>query len=220
MTARNSTTPDDPGKPKLVDRLGCPIVQPMYKMPEYAVWRQMNQRCTNPRSQRYDRYGARGIRVCEAWARSFEAFLADMGRRPSDGHSLDRIDNDGNYEPGNCRWATKAEQNRNRSDNVILEHDGRRMTVAEWAREIGVNHRTLAGRIESGMPTSEAITRPVAKRVWTESAGPKRLSAETVEAIRQMRASGSTLNQVAAEFGVSFSLVSQIARGKYGGRKP
>lgn len=153
-----------PGSVK-VDRLGRPVKHGMHNTPEYRVWQQMKHRCLNPRSQRYDRYGARGITVCERWL-SFEGFYADMGPRPSAEHSLERIDNDGHYCPENCRWATRAEQNRNRSDNVILEHDGRRMTLTEWAKELRMNPRTLACRIEAGRPAEEALTTPVAPREW------------------------------------------------------
>lgn len=80
----------------------------------YHVWSQMKSRCTNPKNAGYPNYGGRGIRVCDEWARSFEAFAAHMGERPSPAHSIDRIDNDGNYEPGNVRWATPKEQRHNR----------------------------------------------------------------------------------------------------------
>lgn len=82
--------------------------------PEYAAWRAMKSRCGNLNVPAYPRYGGRGITICEAWIESFEAFFGDMGERPSPKHSLDRRDNEGNYEPGNCRWATASEQNSNR----------------------------------------------------------------------------------------------------------
>jgi hypothetical protein len=150
----------------LTDRFGRPVQHGMYKRPEYDTWKQMKQRCYNPKCQRYNRYGARGIKVCDRWRDSFEAFYADMGPRPSAAHSIERDDNNGDYEPGNCRWATKAEQNRNRGDNVILGHDGRSMTMAEWAREIGMGAKTLEYRIKGGWTIHDALTLPVEQRQW------------------------------------------------------
>ena len=86
----------------------------VYKPPEYIAWGNMKQRCFNKNFVSYHRYGGRGITVCERWLNSFENFISDMGFRPAKGYSIDRINNDGNYEPSNCRWATKTEQLLNR----------------------------------------------------------------------------------------------------------
>jgi hypothetical protein len=88
--------------------------------PEYEAWHQMKSRCLNPADKRYQQYGARGIGVCEQWIYSYGNFLAYMGRRPSPDYSLDRIDNDGNYEPGNCRWATRSEQQQNKRVSILM----------------------------------------------------------------------------------------------------
>jgi Sigma-70, region 4 len=98
---------------------------------EYRAWEAMIDRCYNERSCNFKHYGARGIVVCQRWRNSFDAFFADMGQRPSGGHSIDRINNDGNYEPKNCRWATKSEQRRNQRDL----HEAKRTPVAT-ARKI------------------------------------------------------------------------------------
>lgn len=120
----------------------------------YSVWQHMIGRCTNPNGGRsWANYGGRGIRVCERWRDSFEEFLSDMGPRPSSGHSIDRIDNDGNYEPGNCRWATLAEQARNRRGNLRITHNGETLCVRDWSVRTGIGETTLAYRLKAGMPT-------------------------------------------------------------------
>jgi hypothetical protein len=122
--------------------------------PEYSVWREMLRRCDSNRA----RYGGRGIAVVPEW-RSFEAFFRDMGRRPSPNHSLDRVDNDGDYGPGNCRWATPRQQSRNRSNNRLFTFRGKTMVLADWARETGINKNTLWGRIHRwGWSLEEAFT--------------------------------------------------------------
>lgn len=122
----------------------------------YNCWKSMRQRCVNPKSRSYPYYGGRGIRVCDRW-NSFEAFLEDMGEMP-DGMSLDRINVDGNYEPDNCRWATRTEQMNNRRNNRMVEFEGERLTLADWARRIGVKYHTLMARLDSGMSVERAFS--------------------------------------------------------------
>lgn len=118
----------------------------------------MKTRCYNPRNKRYDRYGGRGIIVCERWLNSFENFLADMGRRPSPVHSLDRKDNDGNYEPGNCRWATAREQANNSSHVRWLAHGGVTLSLTGWAHHLGIGRTALEQRLRKGVPLAIALT--------------------------------------------------------------
>lgn len=132
-----------------------------WRSPEYDCWRNMIQRCTNPKSVGFHRYGGRGIVVCDRWL-TFENFLADMGEIPKKGLTLERKNNDGNYEPGNCRWATRKEQSRNISTNHILTHpDGRSLPVSQWAEIFGCNVSTLFFRIASGWTDEKILTTPI-----------------------------------------------------------
>jgi hypothetical protein len=126
------------------------------RSPEYSVWAKMIGRCTNPREKRWADYGGRGIQVCERW-RQFENFRADMGDRPA-GMTIERIDNNGNYAPSNCRWATDHEQKRNMRSNVNLTFNGRTMCATDWARELGMRVVTLHCRIRRGWSTERALT--------------------------------------------------------------
>ncbi len=126
---------------------------------EHAAWSHMIQRCCNPDNPGYPEYGARGIRVCNRWRESFEAFLADVGIAPSRRHSLDRFpDQEGNYEPGNVRWATPSEQNRNRRSNRFLTFRGLTLCQADWAKLIGVSPATITHRLRAGWPLERALT--------------------------------------------------------------
>lgn len=129
-----------------------------HRSPAYISWISMKSRCTNPNWPGYERYHGRGIRVCERWMNSFVDFLADMGPRPP-GTTLDRIDNDKGYEPGNCRWATSRQQAVNKSQTRILVHEGRSMSMVEWAEEIGINYSALQERIRK-WPLARALTEP------------------------------------------------------------
>lgn len=131
----------------------------MHKTPEYHTWVGMQQRCNNPRCKDYPKYGARGISVAPEWS-DFQTFYRDVGPRPSPLHSLDRIDNDGPYAPGNCRWAVPKTQNNNRRSNVWLTFQGRRLTLAGWAQETGVPAPTITRRLSDGWTVEEALATP------------------------------------------------------------
>lgn len=130
--------------------------------PLYTVWAQMISRCYCPTTNGYARYGGRGIRVCKRWRKSFENFLTDIGQRPSDTHTLDRFpDNNGNYEPGNVRWATKSEQNRNKRNNRLLTYDGETRCIQEWAEHLGICPGTIYMRLKLGWSAEETLTTPI-----------------------------------------------------------
>ena len=117
----------------------------------------MRTRCNNPNHETYDRYGGRGISICERWNK-FENFLEDMGERP-EGMTLDRIDNDGDYTPENCRWSGKVQQMRNRSNNVLLTIYGKTMSVAEWHEIVAheISYEGIRMRLRRGWPHKEAV---------------------------------------------------------------
>ena len=130
------------------------------RSPTYSTWAAMKNRCTNSRDYAYRNYGARGICVCDKWADSFIEFLADMGEKPS-GCSLDRIDVNGNYEPGNCRWATAREQGNNKRNNRILEYRGERLTMSQLSKRTGISRGVISDRIRLGWPIELAAEYPV-----------------------------------------------------------
>lgn len=130
------------------------------RAPAYIVWMNMIQRCTNPNNGAYHNYGARGIGVSDRW-RSFLLFLEDMGEPPR-GKTIDRIDVNLGYEPGNCRWATQKEQMNNVRYNRIIEFRGKRLTMQQWADKTGISVATLRSRIvTNNWPIEEALTQPV-----------------------------------------------------------
>lgn len=124
--------------------------------PEYVVWTGMKVRCRDPKSEAFPNYGGRGIKVCERWE-SFAAFYEDMGPRPGPGYKLDRKNNDGDYEPGNCRWVTNRENCRNTRANRVVEHLGVKKTLMEWCLELGRNYSTVQRRLNAGLTTEEAF---------------------------------------------------------------
>ena len=129
---------------------------------EYWVWNMIVQRCKNPNVKNWNDYGGRGITVCERWLK-FDNFYDDMGPRPSSKHSIERIDNNGPYDPGNCTWALRSDQAKNKRNNRLIEANGERLHLAEWARRLGADHSTIIGRIARGWPESKAVTTPIRK---------------------------------------------------------
>lgn len=143
----------------------------------YVSWQNMIGRCTNPNATGYDHYKKLGITVCERW-RTFDNFLADMGERPDRSFTLDRIDNNGNYEPNNCRWATKQRQANNRRTNILFNYRGAEYTLADLARATGVQKETLRCRLvrPGGWSVEDAINTPTIPRNMRKAGLSKRTS--------------------------------------------
>ncbi len=127
--------------------------------PLFGVWSGMISRCTKPTNKRYQRYGARGIKVCDRWL-DVNNFIADMTEGYEKGLQIDRKNNDGNYEPDNCQWSTTKQQTRNYSRNVVLEHDGKRMCVVDWADVVGISPKIIYERVADGWSAKDALTKP------------------------------------------------------------
>ena len=137
----------------------------MSETPEFHVFEGMRQRCFNPQNPAYDRYGGRGIAICERWngPNGFRNFLADMGPRPIPWGTLDRIDNSGSYSPENCRWATRTEQGRNKRNNALIEFRGETRCASSWEEETGFPATAITRRIKRGWTIERALTEPLRK---------------------------------------------------------
>ncbi len=135
-------------------------IAPRPRNVERNIWRDMIRRCTDPRDSSYQRYGGRGIGVCDRWLQSFEAFVGDVGPRPSKAHSIERVDNNGNYEPSNVKWGTCFEQNRNRRDNRIITINGTPRTFSDWCSAYGIRKATVESRLRHGWTEQQAFTVP------------------------------------------------------------
>lgn len=127
------------------------------RSPEWKVWNGMIRRCHTETHTCFYKYGERGISVCERWRKSFANFLADMGERPSAKHQIERKENNGNYEPGNCIWATAKVQARNRRSTVFLTHDGLTMCLTDWSAKTGLQRETISARMKRGLPQSACL---------------------------------------------------------------
>lgn len=134
----------------------------MCKTSVYRRWAAMVERCQAPSSTSFQNYGGRGIKVCEQWLK-FENFIRDMGHPPTPAHTLERIDNNGNYEPSNCRWATRKDNNRNRRANRYLTLRGETRSMAEWCERLGLSYSAISTRVLRGWSDERALTTPVTK---------------------------------------------------------
>lgn len=130
---------------------------------EYRCWVKMRHRCRTPTGHAYHLYGGRGIRVCDRWMESYANFIADVGPAPSERHTIDRIDANGNYEPGNVRWADGTTQSRNRRNNRTLTLHGMTQTISAWAVETGMPDPTIRSRMRAGWPAERIFGEPVRK---------------------------------------------------------
>lgn len=135
-----------------------PKIKPL--PPEYEAWCAMKKRCNNPNHRWYHRYGGRGIKVCPQWQDNFLQFLADVGFKPNPKWSLERVDNDKGYEPGNVLWASSEAQLNNTCANNRIAFNGKILTVSQWARELGTTRATIYQRLHKGWPIEKALTHP------------------------------------------------------------
>ena len=169
--------------------------------PEYSVWKNMRRRCNSSKSTGFRRWGGRGIKVCQRWE-SFANFLLDMGRRPSPAHTIERRDNNGDYTPSNCVWATQQEQSRNRSSNRMVFFNGRRMTLAEAAKITGVDHSLFIARVNLGWTEHDALNVPVRKH--------GKLSRQQ---IAEIKSDDGAMRAIAAKYGIGLVTVWRIKKG-------
>lgn len=153
---------------------GCLVIETIKKMAtqhghsrigarssEYSIWAGIIQRCENKNSPSYKNYGGRGIKICQRWRHDFSAFFSDMGQRPQ-GMTIERINNDKDYSPENCRWATRADQARNNSRNVYITHNGETKTRKDWADYYGIDDETFRHRLSvKKMSFEDAINKPI-----------------------------------------------------------
>ena len=132
---------------------------------EYTTWLNIKARCLNPKSHNYKDYGGRGVSVCSNWKNDFARFLQDVGKKPTPDHQLDRINNDRNYEPGNVRWATKIENANNKRNSRFLTYNDETLTIAQWARKVGIKVYTIHTRLNAAWSVNRVLTTPLQNAV-------------------------------------------------------
>ena len=179
--------------------------------PEYRTWKKMRSRCSAaPGTKEYKNYAQRGIRVCRRWD-DYSNFLADMGRKPSLDHTIERLDNDRGYEPSNCCWATMKQQSRNRRANRILDVDGVEHTTVEWAEIVDINPNTIRHRLWAGWSARDAVKTPA------DSMGvrrPRKVTASIAADIIRRVKKGEKESAIARHLGLSDETVRMIKGGE------
>ncbi len=182
---------------------------------EYRIWQAIKDRCLNSHNKSYEHYGGRGISVCPEWRDSFEIFFAYVGPRPTPKHSIDRIDNDKGYGPGNVRWATQPEQSRNTSKNRLIEIDGRRLCLTDWAILYGKSPSLVRARVRRGVDIRTALESLAIPRKKPAPGRPRKKPAENRRSLI-IEYAGRRLNakEWACVTGVCYTtIVSRIHRG-------
>lgn len=179
--------------------------------PEYFIWSGLRNRCNSPNTTSYPSYGGRGIRVCARWD-SFENFVADMGPRPTPRHTIDRIDNDGNYEPANCRWVTPKDQGRNKRNNRKFTFRGKTLCLTEWAEELGVPVATLRARIRAGYGVDIALGAAVIPGQVLDRRKDRRVCGSLLEVIYSQLLDGETSKSISERLSLQRKPVAEALR--------
>lgn len=177
----------------------------------YKTYRGMVSRCYNKHHPSYHRYGERGIKVCDRWLKSFENFLKDVGGKPNKNYTLDRKDNDGHYEPSNCRWATQKQQCNNFSNNHIVEYENKEYTISELADKIGVKQNTLTYRLRRGWSLHEAV-QGKREKTFNQPYKDKLSKSEFINMLDGIYVGGEKIRDTSKKFSVSESNLSRIVR--------
>lgn len=174
------------------------------RWPELHIWHAMISRCYNPEHSHFDNYGGRGITVCQSWRDDFLQFVKDLGRRPSAELTLERRDNNGNYCPDNCCWASRTTQANNRRVNHIVTFDEKTQTVAQWAKDKDIPYSCLRNRLDAEWNIEDALRLPAKQRLSTEDA----------RSIWKMHVTGHPNRAIANQFSVTESNISMIITGR------
>jgi hypothetical protein len=185
--------------------------------PTYLSWVSMRQRCYNKNHCAYKNYGGRGIMVCDEWNNNFGNFFSDMGERP-EGKSLDRIDNDGNYNKENCKWSTQKEQSNNTRSNTYVTINGETKRLSKWSNLFGINRATINARIKKGFKKDMIFKKGRILKSDLNKIDEKILTGNLREDIIKLRETGCSLQQIGDYYGFTRQRAEQIFKNENTGR--